>query len=141
MTNLTQTEVEALLGRSLSSVETSNFDLYLDIASAKVENLICTTLSELAQELGVEKLPNDLSLVVARYFGSITSDNTQEFGVSNKKVEDFSITYDQTNSIDASLAKQNQSTLAKYSHCGKISYGKTLNHDPRYYHDDGFYSF
>lgn len=141
MTNLTQTEVEALLGRSLSSVEANNFDLYTKIAIAKVENLLCITLEELADELETNEMPVDLSLVVARYFGSIMSDSTQELGVTSKKVEDFSITYDQSNSTDANLAKQNQSTLAKYSHCGKISYGKTLNHDGRYYHDDGFYSF
>lgn len=140
MTHLTQAEVEALLGRSLTSVEQANLTLYQEIAIAKIENLLCTTLDEILDELGVGEVPSDLALVLARYFGAISTDNEAEPNIGSKKVEDFSVTYDNSNSTDSFLAKQNQATLAKYSQCGAMIHGKTLNHDPRYYHDDGFYT-
>lgn len=40
-----ETEVEALLGRDLSSAETQNFKLYLDLATERIENLLCMSLA------------------------------------------------------------------------------------------------
>lgn len=141
MTYLTQAEVEALLGRSLTSAEQQNLTLYQEIAIAKIENLLCATIDEILDDISATKAPADLALVIARYIGGIGTDNEAEPNIGSKKVEDFSVTYDNSNSADSFLAKQNQATLAKYSHCGAIIHGKTLNHDPRYYHDDGFLTF
>lgn len=140
MKQLTITEVEGLLGRSLTSVESDNFDVYISIAESKVEDLICIKLDPLLEELGTSEIPNDLKLVIARFFGNISVENNVELGVQSKKVEDFSISYDTNNSPESALIAQNRTTLAKYSHCGSVEHGQTLNQDPRYYHDDGFYS-
>ncbi len=140
MKQLTESEIEALLGRSLTSVESNNFDIYLDIAESRVEDLICIKLEALLEELGASELPNDLELVIARFFGNISVENNTELGVQSKKVEDFSISYDTTKTTEDAIIAQNRTTLAKYSHCGAIEHGRTLNQDPRYYHDDGFYS-
>lgn len=42
---MTKTELSALLGRPLSSVEDTNFDLYLSLAYDSLEELLCTTLT------------------------------------------------------------------------------------------------
>lgn len=41
-----EARMAALLGRPLSTVETTNFDLYLDIAAESLEDLLCTTLED-----------------------------------------------------------------------------------------------
>ena len=66
MATLTSDEVEALLGRSLTSVESANFDLYLEIAEIRIEDILCTSLDDLLTTLGVDALPTDLQLVVAQ---------------------------------------------------------------------------
>lgn len=43
---MTKAELEAALGRSLTNVENSNITLYLDIASQKLEGLLCTSFKE-----------------------------------------------------------------------------------------------
>ena len=60
MKQLTITEVEGLLGRSLTSVESDNFDVYISIAESKVEDLICIKLDPLLEELETSEIPNDL---------------------------------------------------------------------------------
>lgn len=135
MATLTSDEVEALLGRSLTSVESANFDLYLEIAEIRIEDILCTSLDDLLTTLGVDALPTDLQLVVARFFGGISTANGQEFGVESKKVEDFTITFNTETDIFGSLIKANATTLAKYSQCGSaIRHGKVLRQE-RYLYD------
>ncbi len=43
---LTEEEMATLLGRSLTDAETTNFDLYLEIAEQRLEELLCVDLSE-----------------------------------------------------------------------------------------------
>jgi Zn/Cd-binding protein ZinT len=47
---LDETEVSSLLGRALSAYETDNFDLYLNIATVRLEELLCVDLTVLAEE-------------------------------------------------------------------------------------------
>lgn len=42
-------QMSALLGRSLTPVEDTNFDLYLEIAEANLETLICTPVTEVTE--------------------------------------------------------------------------------------------
>ena len=103
----------ALLGRSLSTVENTNYDLYLDIAEMRLEDLLCT--SELP-----ESIPADLQLLIARCFATIASEQKafSELGVSNKKVEDFSISFEAEAKAPMTLfVEQNLSIIDKYSEC------------------------
>lgn len=135
MAYLTSAEVAALIGRSLTSVETTNFDLYESIAESRLANLLCTEdLAEFADEQG--KLPVDMQLVLARIFGALKSENSVEPGIQSKKVEDFSITYSESESVFARVAQANNATILKYSKCGAIRHSKTMMTDRRYYHHD-----
>lgn len=42
-------QISALLGRSLTPVEDTNFDMYLEIAEANLETLICTPVTEVTE--------------------------------------------------------------------------------------------
>lgn len=119
-TIISQDKMAKLLGRSLSTTETENYELYLDLAVARIKDLLCVT--SLPSEL-----PIDLELLVARCFGVMSVEQVSDGeNVSNKKVEDFSISYD-TNSKETPMSKfvrQNVSIIAKYSECqGKIQSG------------------
>lgn len=135
MAYLTANEVAALIGRSLSSVETTNFALYESIAESRLANLLCVEdLAQFADEQG--KLPVDMQLVLARVFGTLKEENSIEAGIQSKKVEDFSITYDKTESVFAQVVQANNATILKYSKCGSIRHSKTMMTDRRYYHHD-----
>ena len=47
---MNQSELEALLGRTLSPTEVSNLTLYLDIATDSLEDLLCMKLDEITEE-------------------------------------------------------------------------------------------
>lgn len=134
MLYIDQYEVEALLGRSLTNIEERNFDLYLKIAITKLEDLICIDLEKLMTELETDELPADLKLVLARLFGVLHTESTQEIGVDSKRVEDFEISYnDNTNKVFALTVQQNSATIMKYSKCVSIRSGKTIYEDCKYY--------
>lgn len=102
----------ALLGRSLSTIESTNYDLYLSIATARVEDLLCTTLTA--------PLEVELQLLLARAFGLIASEQSavSGAGVKTKKIEDFSVTYkDETQDPMIVFVSQNQAIIDKYSEC------------------------
>lgn len=46
---MTQSELEALLGRSLMSSEVTNLTLYLEIATSNLNDLLCTTTNEVTE--------------------------------------------------------------------------------------------
>ena len=118
----------ALLGRSLSSLEDTNYSLYLNIAFLRLDDLLCQTVEEL------ETIPEDLQLLIARMFDCIVKEQSasNDSGVASKKVEDFSITFkDVAESPLDSLLKLNINLIAKYSKCqAEIRSGRTS--------DDGF---
>ena len=138
MAYIDENQTALLLGRSLTTTEADSFDVWEDIAESQLSDLLCVKdLSALLEILGLEALPNDLALVLARMTVGIGTENEIPLGVSSKKVEDFQINYDTAtrNDFFANLATVNSQTLAKYSQCS-IRYGRTLREEARYYHHD-----
>lgn len=125
---LSKEQVSALLGRSLSTIENNNFDLYLDIAIERLEDLLCITLTN--------PLEAGLQLLLARCFGVIASEQAvaSQLNVKEKKVEDFSITYEDkaTEPMEA-FVSMNDGLLEKYSECqarprqGKVCHGHGIH--------------
>lgn len=119
---ISKEEMAALLGRPLKTVEDTNYDLYLSIAVLRLNDLLCLDLKSMGE------LPADLKLLIARCFATITEEQSTgaDNGVKSKKVEDFSITYNDT--VDSPMVvfvKQNEAALDKYSRCqGPIRSGK-----------------
>lgn len=131
---LTQDETKALLGRSLTDVEINNFNLYQEIAITRLEDLLCRSLDDVITALGVESLPNDLKLVLARLFGCLSAENAVEVGVESKRVEDFDISYNENiNNIYALTVQSNSQAIMKYAKCYNIRHGRTLLGDFKYY--------
>ncbi len=123
---LTQDEVKALLGRSLTQVETENFNIYLELAQSRLNDQICCDITK------VIEIPMDLKLVLARMFNVITQEQDQQANsnIASKKVEDFQINYRDTSTTNlmGTLVTQNQAILAKYSKCKvtNIRHGETV---------------
>lgn len=122
---ITKQQVEALLGRSLSTVEDTNFDLYLKIATQRLEDLLCITLTS--------PLAEGLQLLLARCFAIIGQEQsaTANLGVKDKKVEDFSISYgDNASEPMEAFVAQNSTLINQYSECqAKIRQGKVCHED------------
>lgn len=122
---LTKQQIAALLGRSLSTVENTNFDTYLKIAIARLEDLLCTTLTT--------PLDPVMQLLLARCFGVISQEQSQSanVGVTSKKVEDFSVTYgDKDGSPMEAFVNQNANELERFSECqATIRQGKVCHDD------------
>lgn len=118
---ITKQQIEALLGRSLTTVEDSNFDLYLGLAKTRVGDLICTNIDSL------ESIENDLLLVIARFFGALSKAQGYQGDVQSKRVEDFSVSYrDGYNPFEEAIS-QCRDILVKYSQCSSgIIHGKTI---------------
>lgn len=119
---ISKEEMAALLGRSLSTLENANYDLYLEITLLRLKDLLCFDISEL------EELPADLKLLIARTFSLIVAEQSQmnDSGVRSKKVEDFTITYEDDKKSPASAyMDMNANLIAKYSKCqGEIRSGR-----------------
>lgn len=121
MATLTQDEIEAYLGRSLSTTEADNLDLYEEIATTRLLDLLCL-------EALPDPLPADLGLVLCRLFALISEENGQALGVEEKKVEDFTIRFDtEGDSLQTRWYNANKVTIDKYSSCkADIIHGKTI---------------
>ena len=121
MADLSQDEIEDYHGRSLSNTEADNLDLYLEIATTRLLDLLCL-------EALPDPLPADLALVLCRLFALIGDENNQAYGVEEKKVEDFSIRFNTDgDSLQARWYNANKITLDKYSKCkADIVHGKTI---------------
>lgn len=84
---------------------------------------------EITGTWGFEELPADLGSLVAEIFkmtGRTTASNMAG-NVTNKRVEDFSISYGDKTEMDT-LATNNSSVISKYSNCqsaGEVSHGET----------------
>lgn len=119
---ISQDEMAAYLGRSLSTVETENYELYIELAQSRLEDLLCTKI--------VKPLPTDLALTLARCFAVISLEQNEQsdLNVTSKKVEDFSLTRKSGNEAEtpmASFMRLNDAILTKYSRCqGCIRSGK-----------------
>ena len=119
---ISKTDMAALLGRALSTYESDNYDLYLDISVARLEDLLCIKIEEPLDD-------PELKLLLARCFGLIASEQSavSSSGVQSKKVEDFSVTFkDETADPMAVFVNQNQAIINKYSECSAtVKAGKT----------------
>ena len=118
---ISKEDMAKLLGRSLTDVEDKNYNLYLGITVERLQDLLC--LTEIP-----EPLPLDLQLLIARLFGIIVVEQRANLdNIQSKKVEDFSVTYD-NNSTETPMSKFiniNQVAIAKYSQCqGTILHGR-----------------
>ena len=122
---LTKSEVTALLGRSLSKIETANFTLYLNIAKMRLTDLLCYDFTKNGDVPVV--IPDDLGLVWARFFDGFSKEQKVDNSVASKRVEDFQIAFREDYSPIAELLSQNQATIAKYSKCvSSIRHGRTI---------------
>lgn len=141
MAYLTQQEASKLLGRSLTTAETNAFSEWESIAESRLADLLCVgSLSEFLTIMGLTDLPTELKLVLARFFGAIGAENSVEIGVTSKKVEDFSITYNDsdTKNLFGNLVTANGGTILKYTQCKGQRSGRTLKEESKYYHHDCF---
>ena len=127
---ISQDLMTALIGRPLTSAEVENYDLYLGIAVARLDDLLCTKIEDM------EDLPDGLKLLVGRCFATLTLEqgSTSNFGISSKKVEDFSISYHAEAYLESSPMKQfvqqNLDLLNKYSECqAPMRAGETYGND------------
>jgi len=188
-------QLAKLLGRPLTSVETANEELYLDIAYERLESMICSTVDSIAEErtydgrdgystvftdvfvevssvtvngklldaadysirqwdkrnaawfnsivlknklcgnsevvidatwgFADDTMPGDLQLLVAQLFALVGKMNKGNGNVKSKKVEDFSISYND-NSVYNQFVIDNAATIRRYSLCdiGKVRNGK-----------------
>lgn len=84
---------------------------------------------EITGSWGFEAMPADLGSLVAEIFkmyGRTTASNMAG-NVTNKRVEDFSISYGDKSEMDT-LVTNNSSVISKYSNCqsaGQVSHGET----------------
>ncbi len=90
--SLTTTECEALIGRELDQNEVQNFDLFLNVATLRLNNLLSRDIAEIIA-------PEDLTLIkllTARMMAVISDEQAQAQtrGIAAKAVEDFKIEYD-----------------------------------------------
>lgn len=194
----TQDELEKLLGRSLTPVEVTNLELYLEIAEERLEQLICSRVNLIAEErtydgragystvftelftsvTSVEvdgkaleaseysirqwdnrngywfnsivlqhrlrkeaevvvngswgfnstTMPTDLQLLFAKLFALVSSMNKGNGNVKSKKVEDFTIAFNDNSVYDQFLI-DNSTTIRKYSVCnvGYVRSGRTCS--------------
>lgn len=123
---LSEDAVAGLLGRSLTEVETQNFNTWIDLATARLTRLLC--LEEITE------LSGEMELLLARMFGVIAEENKRamtdsaNYGVKMKKVEDFSITLGGSeNSADTPLnayIATNRDMLKALSQCFHFRSGK-----------------
>lgn len=123
---ISKEQMAKLLGRSLTTVEDTNYDLYLELATTRLKDLLC--LTDLPDPLEI-----DLQLLIARCFAVlVVEQNGSLENIESKKVEDFSITYD-ASSKETPMSKfinTNLATIAKYSQCqGKVLHGRLFYGD------------
>lgn len=134
---ISKNTMQALLGRSLTTEEDTNYSTYLDLATLRIKDILC--LEELPDPLEI-----DLQLLIARCFDLIgqeqfyAQNNYQE--VESKKVEDFTLTYannyyKQDEMPMSKFVKINLATILKYSKCqsskvlhGELCYGDCIRY-------------
>lgn len=111
-TIISREKTVTLLGRPLSKVEEKGFTSYIKIAQERLEDLLCTKLEG--------ELAPGMELLIARCFATIVEEQTDSSrrGIKSKKVEDFSLTYDDKPKTPMELfVEQNSAALDKYSKC------------------------
>lgn len=84
---------------------------------------------EIEADWGFGGMPVDVQLLLAKLFGLVGSMNTSNGNIKSKKVEDFSITFGDTDVYDQ-FVTENHATIDKYSQCnvGYIRHGVLCHH-------------
>ncbi len=123
--SLTTTECETLIGRGLDKNEVQNFDLFLNVATLRLNNLLSRDIAEIIA-------PEDLTLIkllIARMMAVISDEQAQAQarGIVAKSMEDFKIEYDKNaNTPLTEYVRQNEDLLKKYTACtGEMRAGRT----------------
>lgn len=82
---------------------------------------------EIRANWGFETYPNDLQLLLAQLFANISKKYSTDGKITNKRVEDFSISFDGSKTDDQSFIDENIRIINKYSVCNVIDLinGKT----------------
>lgn len=120
-TQITQQDVEALLGRSLTTVESTNFNTYLSLAETRVGDLICDDVTKM------DNISDELKLVIARFFDALSKEQGLQGDVQSKRVEDFSVSYREDYRPVDEVIKLCRDILAKHSNCSDgIMHGRTI---------------
>jgi hypothetical protein len=80
---------------------------------------------EVTADWGFTELPGDLALLLAKLFALNTTSQVTDGRVRTKRIEDFSVTYADTTTIEQ-FGRDNSRTLQKYSMCnmGEIAHGR-----------------
>lgn len=86
---MTQVELEALLGRPLTSTEVTNLDLYLDIAKESLEELLCISLDVNPDGSG-DPAEETLTFDIREGYSTVFTDIFTE--VTEVKVDDVATT-------------------------------------------------
>ncbi len=123
MFDITKSEIEALLGRSLSDAENNNFDLWLELAEAEMRDLLCWCDDYVCYDE-----PAQLKLLLARLFGAYEAEQKFNSNIESKQVEDVRLDYrENPDSPMAQAVHKSIKIIAKYSRCcSGILHGKTL---------------
>lgn len=111
-TNLLPTadECASLLGRTLTDAEEKNYDLWLAVATARLNALTHRNITEWEK-------PDDfpiIKLLLARLVSvlKLEQETSEEYGMTAKTVEDFKIEYDTTSSTPMrEFVRQNEDLL------------------------------
>lgn len=80
-----ESDIEALLGRTLTSIETANFQTYINIANENLETLICTPFEE-AEETRVFDTRDDYKTAFVDIFWRIT-----EVKLDDEVITDYTV--------------------------------------------------
>lgn len=122
---ISKKDMEALLGRPLSSLESKNYATWLELATARLVSLLC--LPETPTEITDIRMKS----LLAQLFGvKMEEDKYEERnGIQSKQVEDFRVTYaDAEETPMERLARVNASDIAALTQCrGKIRSGKVCH--------------
>lgn len=85
---MTQEQLEALLGRPLTSTEIANLTLYINIATLSLEEMICTSVAQVTEERTYDSR-NGYKTVFTDLFTAVTvvkiDDVTQEASTYSKR--------------------------------------------------------
>lgn len=129
---ITREQIEAVTGRQLTNLEADNFNLYLDIATARLNSVLNRDVNEFDQ------LPPDLLPVLAFMFKGVNAQANQmsQNGIASKKIEDYQVNYNGEDYMAGVFAKF-ADILRRYTVSGEIRHGRTVpvinTHDERGY--------
>lgn len=121
---------EVKVNGSITTDFTSYFfdDLNKDYYNSLVfdDQLYSVDTIQVIASWGFDSIPQDLQQLVAKFFNLVSSGVKADTKITNKKVEDFSISFNVDASAEQTLIEANATTINKYSLCsiGNVQHGK-----------------